>query len=74
MSINYKKISEMISEEVNNVNGIDKGQKKTVSQLCNKIYMLNANLDSVSGSRMIEDIMGEMSLAADKLKDQGVDL
>ncbi|MEP6389020.1 MAG: hypothetical protein ABJ056_03755 [Halioglobus sp.] len=71
MSIGYKKISEMISQEISMTDSISGAQKEKFEQLCNKIYLLEASTDSVKGARMIEDIMGEVSLAADRMKELG---
>ena len=71
MSIGYKKISEMISREIASNTSMTEGQKEKLERLCNKIYMLEASTDSVNGSRMIENIMGEISLAADRMKELG---
>ncbi|RLA53326.1 MAG: hypothetical protein DRR42_05185 [Gammaproteobacteria bacterium] len=71
MSIGYKKISEMISREITSNDSMTEAQKEKFEQLCNKIYLLEASTDSVKGSRMIEDIMGEVSLVADRMKELG---
>lgn len=74
MSIGYKKTSEMIMEEVDKIEKIDSAQKKVIADLCKKIYMLNDTSDSITGGRLTDTIMGEISLVADKLKEMGVDL
>ena len=71
MSIGYKKISEMISREVEAIESLTEKQKQKFKFLCNKIYMLEASTDSVTNSRMIEDIVGEISFAADRIKEVG---
>ena len=71
MSIGYKKISEMISQEISITDSISEAQKEKFEQLCNKIYLLEASTDSVNNSRMIENIMGEVSLVADRMKELG---
>ena len=71
MSIGYKKISDMISREVGSINSMSEKQKEKFKFLCNKIYMLEASTDFVPQSRMIEDIMGEISWTADRIKELG---
>ena len=48
MSIGYKKISEMIIEEVGKIEEIDDRQKKLLANLCEKIYMHNSNSVSIN--------------------------
>jgi len=74
MSVGYKKISEMISQEVAAIGHLSAEQQDRLRNLCNKIYMLEASTDSSSGARMKENVMGEISLAADKLRGLGGDL
>ncbi len=71
MSIGYKKISEMISREVDSTDSWTDGQKEKIKLLCNKIYMLEASSESVPRSRMIESIMDEVSFVADRIKELG---
>ena len=71
MSIGYKKISEMISQEVESIDTLAKGQKEKIKLLCNKIYMLEASTDSLAGTQMIQNIMSEISFTADRIKELG---
>ena len=70
MSIGYKKISEMISEEIEKLPELNERQRTRIEQLCNKIYMLETSSNS-SSAKLIEDLMGELSVAADRIKEFG---
>ena len=69
MSIGYKKISEMISQEIDSIDNFTKSQKEKFKLLCNKIYMLETSTNSVSGSQMIQNIMDEISFTSDRIKE-----
>lgn len=71
MSIGYKKISEMISTEVGSVDHLTKLQKDKFKSLCDKIYMLEASTDSIASSKMIQNVMSEISFTADRIKEVG---
>ncbi|KUJ82958.1 hypothetical protein AWR36_010470 [Microbulbifer flavimaris] len=71
MSIGYKKISEMIIDEINGIDHLNERQKGRLEQLCNKIYMLEASSNHNASSKIIDDLIGELSMAADRIKDLG---
>lgn len=71
MSIGYRKISKMIEDEIGHVESLSSKEKEKLTLLCNKVYMLEASTDVISGARMIENIMGEIASTADRLREQG---
>ena len=66
MSISFKKINSMISSEVELCNDLSKEQKRTLREACEKIYMLESSVESVSTQQTISDIRGEITIRADK--------
>ena len=68
MSIGYTKISEMIEQEIGNLDGLSKEQKKQIKNLCDKIYLLRGSANYRNRSRFKEEIMGEVSRFADILQ------
>lgn len=68
MSIGYSKISEMIDQEVNSIDGLTNEQRKHLKDLCDKIYLLRGSADYRNRSRFKEEIVGEVSRMADTLR------
>ena len=64
MTIGYKKISEMIKKEVDNVEELNEAQRKKLSRLCDKIYMIEASATGKSAAKMKDDLMQEISRSA----------
>ncbi len=71
MSINYKKINELIREEISTVKHFDEDQRKKLSSLCEKIYQIESSIEFISSSRRIDDIMGAIEHTANFLKKGG---
>lgn len=64
MSISFKKINSMISEEVSLCSDLTDDQRRTLQQTCEKIYMLESSVDLVSSQQTISDIKGEIASRA----------
>ncbi len=71
MSIGYKKISEMITDQVRSVPSLNKTQQDRLEQLCKKLYMLEVSAESISSTKLVEEIMGEISVASDSIREMG---
>ena len=67
MSINYKRMSDLIEQEVRNLPELSDSQSERLAKLTNKIYLIEST-QSNSSSRMTEEIMSEISLASDLWK------
>jgi hypothetical protein len=72
MSINYKKMGEMIEQEVNKMPDLSPQQKEKLSRISIKIYALESSVDAISAQKMIEEIKSEISLAASSFYGNGV--
>lgn len=66
MSISFKKINSMISSEVDLCDELSMEQKRTLREACEKIYMLESSVESVSSQQTTSDIRGEVIMRADK--------
>lgn len=66
MSISYKKINSMISEQVEEYEDLTQDQRKLLIDLCEKVYMIESSVEQVSGQQIISDIKGEITLKANK--------
>lgn len=64
MSVNYKKMTDLIEQEVNKLPALSSSQKERLAKLSNKLYTMEASIDAVSTQKTVEDIMMEISLAA----------
>lgn len=71
MSIGYSKISEMIEQEINSIDGLPDDHRKLLKDLCNKVYLLRGSAEYRNRSRFKDEIMGEVSRAADALRTAG---
>lgn len=67
MSINYKRMSDLIEQEIRNLPELSDSQSERLAKLTNKIYLIESTQSS-SPSKMTEDIMSEISLASDVWK------
>lgn len=61
MSISYKKVNSMISEQIDSIDSDDAEQKALLKDLCEKIYMIESSVDQMSSHQIIRDIMGEIT-------------
>ena len=70
MSINYRKITQLIEEEILKISDQDLTQKQRekLSSLCEKIYRMESSIESTGSTKMIENIMSEIVHEADFLK------
>ena len=60
MTISHRKINQLIEDAVNDFNAFGYNTVK-FEQLCKKIYMMESSLnDSVSSTRLIQDIRDEI--------------
>jgi hypothetical protein len=66
VSISFKKINSMITNEVSLCDDLTEEQRRTLRDTCEKIYMLESSVESVSSQQLISDIRGEIILRADK--------
>lgn len=73
MSIGYKKLSELIDIEVEELEELTEKQKEFLAELCKKLYMMESNDEFVSTQRLIDNMMGEIGNAADKFNEVGKD-
>ena len=69
MSISFKKINKMISEEVKLCSDLSEKQKRTLGQTCEKIYMLESSVELVSSQQTISDIKGGIVGRADSFSE-----
>lgn len=63
MSINYKKMSDMIVSEIKTIPSLSSFQIEKLARLSNKIYAIESSVDDISSQRIIDDIKNEISLA-----------
>lgn len=66
MSISFRKINGMISQEVDACSDLTERQKRALREACEKIYMLETSIESVSSHQTISDIRAEILLKADE--------
>jgi len=67
MSINYKRMSDLIKQEVRKLPELSDIQLERLEKLTNKIYLIEST-QSNSSSKMTEEIMSEISLVSDLWK------
>ena len=72
MSINYKKMADLIEQEVNKIPDLSSPKKERLSKLCNKLYTIESSIDANSTQRMVDEIMTEISLASSDFSGSGV--
>lgn len=70
MSINYKRMSNLIEQEVNKLPDLSASQSERLKKLMDKIYLMEST-QSTSAQSLIEEIMSEISLVADLWKAEG---
>ncbi len=66
MSISFKKINSMISKEVELCSDLSAEKMRALRETCEKIYMLESSVESVSGQQAVSDIKGEVVRRADR--------
>lgn len=71
MSINYKKMSEMIEQEVNKMPDLSLHQKETLSKISIKIYAIESSVDAISSQKLIDEIKNEITLATSSFYGNG---
>jgi len=71
MSINYKKMADLIEQEVNNMLDLSIFQKERLSKLSNKLYTLESSIDAISTQKMVDEIMMEINLASSDFTGNG---
>lgn len=64
MSINYKKMADLIDQEVSKIPNLSSDKKERLSKLCKKLYTSESSIDASSAQKMVEEIMTEISLAS----------
>jgi len=67
MSINYKRMSDLIEQEIRNLPELSGIQSERLAKLTNKIYLIESTQSS-SPLKMTEEIMSEISGASDLWK------
>jgi hypothetical protein len=65
MSINYKKISQLISDEINQ-RDLTREQKESLIKTCENIYRIESSIQSVGTSKIMDEIISEVSYISDK--------
>jgi len=70
MSINYKRMSNLIEQEVSKLPDLSASQRERLKKLMDKVYLMEST-QSTSAQSLIEEIMSEMSLVADLWKAEG---
>lgn len=68
MSIGYKKLSELIDMEVDEMQELSVSHKEVLAELCKKVYMLESSGDYMSAQRLIDEMAGVIGNVADKFK------
>lgn len=71
MSINSKKLSELIENEISGFSDLTKDQKDILSDLCKSIFLLESSSQQYGVQNLINDISGKISNAADRFKEDG---
>jgi hypothetical protein len=64
MSINFKKMADLIDQEVSKMVDLSIFQKERLSKLSNKLYTLESSIDAISTQKMVDEIMMEINLAS----------
>ena len=70
MSINHRRMSSLIDQEVNKLPDLSASQCDRLKKLAEKIYLWEST-EETSGKLLIDGIASEISLAADKWKEEG---
>lgn len=70
-SINYKKMADLIEQEVNKLVDLSIFQKERLSKLSNKLYTLESSIDGISAHKMVDEIMIEINLASSDFTGNG---
>lgn len=69
MSISHKKIRSLISDHIENTDGLSVERKENLERLCEKIYLIESDLSNASAQQKISEIRQEVMKFADRLKD-----
>lgn len=68
MTIGFKKLSELIDEEVGAIPNMSASQRKVLTNLCKKVYLVESSSTSgVSPQKINEQMRGEIANVADQL-------
>lgn len=68
MTIGFKKMAELVEEEVQKLPSMSGDQKKLLADLCRKLYMLEAGSRySMGAQRLLEQMRQEIANVADQL-------
>ena len=70
MSIGYKKLSELIDVEVEEMKDLSMKHKELLAELCKKVYMMESSTDNLSTQRLIEEMSGVIGNSADQFKSE----
>ncbi|MGZ3921985.1 MAG: hypothetical protein ACXVED_11435 [Bacteroidia bacterium] len=65
-------MADLIDQEVNQISFLSNSQKERLSKLSNKIYTLESSIDTISSTKMVDEIMTEISLASSDISGNGV--
>lgn len=68
MSINYKRMADLIGTEVFKLSDLSEAQKERLEKLANKIYTMESTCQAISALKMADDIASEISIASDLWK------
>lgn len=71
MSIGFKKLEELIDEEIDRNSSLSSNQNETLARLCKKIYMFEAGQERVTTQTLVQNIKGEIANVADSLSNEG---
>ncbi len=64
-------MSDLVEQEVKNLDELSVNQRERLIKLTNKIYTLESACQSMSTQKITEDIMSEISFASDLWKEKG---
>jgi hypothetical protein len=68
MTIAFKKLAELVDEEVESIATMPAGRKRILQDLCKKVYMLEAEAKySMSVNKLMEQMRHEIANVADQL-------
>lgn len=71
MSINYKRMTDLIEQEVKKLPDLSDKQCERLIKLANKIYLSESTTQAMSSQKMTDEIMDNISHDSDLWRDEG---
>ena len=68
MSINYKKINQLLKEETYKISDLNENEKEKVLLSCEEIYRRESVIRSLRSPQMVENIINQIKMLENSMK------